>query len=156
VVCACQPRRCEESPEEVKVRLFLALMVAVFALGSAAGFGAASLVTPRSHPAPVGVIRYMEALRRHDGKQVWASYSRAFQEQHIRDGGSEADTIAFFEEQRQKGARIDEEAYVGGYQAPESGYYLFVTRHFRPNQATIEVVWIVQTDDAGLIDRIVI
>jgi len=31
-----------------------------------------------------------------------------------------------------------------------------VTRHFRPHDQTIEVVWIFQTDPAGLIDRVVI
>jgi hypothetical protein len=98
----------------------------------------------------------MEALRHHDGKLIWASYSPALQEQHTREGDSEAVTIAFFDEQRRKGARIDEEAYVGGYQAQESGYYLYVTRHYRPNASPIEVVWIFQTDGDGLIDRIVV
>jgi hypothetical protein len=46
--------------------------------------------------------------------------------------------------------------YVGGYQAPESGYFLSVTRHFHLKAAPIEVVWIFQTDGAGLIDRTVI
>jgi hypothetical protein len=121
-----------------------------------AGFGAASFAGSHPPPAPAGVVRYMDALRRHDGQQIWASYSPAHQEQLVREGDSEDATIAFFDDQRQKGARIDEEAYVGGYQATESGYYLCVTRHFRPNQAPIEVVWIFQTDDQGLIDRIVI
>jgi hypothetical protein len=98
----------------------------------------------------------MDALRRHDGRQIWASYSPAFRERRVEEGDSEAATIALFEEQRRKGASIDEEAYVGGYQAPESGYYLCVTRHYRPDAPPIEVVWIFQTDDAGLIDRIVI
>jgi hypothetical protein len=140
----------------VKVRFILALAVATFALGSAAGFEAARFATSPHQPAPIGVVRYMEALRRHDGKQIWSSYSPAFQERRIQEGDSEAATIGFFDEQREKGARIDEEEYVGGYQAPESGYFLYVTRHFRPNHAPIEVVWIFQTDDAGLIDRIVI
>ena len=38
----------------------------------------------------------------------------------------------------------------------ESGYYLGVARHSRPNQALIEVDWIFQTAGDGLIDRIVI
>jgi hypothetical protein len=77
----------------------------------------------------VGVARYVAALRRHD--------------RPVR-------------EQRRRGARIDDEEYVGGYRRPESGYFLCVTRHLRPNPPPLEVVWILQTDDAGLIDRIVI
>jgi hypothetical protein len=134
----------------------LGIALAIFAAGIAAGFGIAGLAAPKPSPAPVGVTRYMSGLRDHDGQQIWASYSPAHQEQLVREGDSEDATIAFFDDQRQKGARIDEEAYVGGYQAAESGYYLFVTRHFRPNAAPIEVVWIFQTDDQGLIDRIVI
>jgi hypothetical protein len=140
----------------VSVRLFPALALAILAAGGATGLGVASLAGAHPPPAPVGVVRYMEALRRHDGKQIWASYSPAFRERRIREGDSEAATVAFFAEQGQKGASIDEETYVGGYQAPEFGYYLCVTRHFRPDAAPIEVVWIFQTDDAGLIDRVVI
>jgi hypothetical protein len=134
----------------------LGVALAIFAAGIATGFGMAGLAAPKHPTAPVGVTRYMVGLRDHDGKEIWTSYSPAHQEQLVRDGDSEDATIAFFDDQRQKGARIDEEAYVGGYQAAESGYYLYVTRHFRPNAAPIEVVWIFQTDDQGLIDRIVI
>jgi hypothetical protein len=121
-----------------------------------AGFGVASRAVAHSAPVPVGVARYMAALRRQDWAQIWASYSPAFRERRIEEGDSEAATVALFEEQRRKGASIDEEVFVGGYQAQESGYFPCVTRHFCPNQAPIEVVWIFQTDEAGLIDRIVI
>jgi hypothetical protein len=139
----------------------LAIALAIFAAGGAVGFGAAGFAAAdRAHPdpppAPVGVARYMAALRDHDGRQIWASYSPAFQERRIAEGDSEAATIALFDEQRQKGARIDEEVYVGGYQGQESGYFLYVTRHNRPNLPPVEVVWIFQTDDQGRIDRIVI
>jgi hypothetical protein len=142
--------------KEASVRLVLGLALAIFALGAAAGFAATNLMVAHPPPASVGVTRYMEGLRRLDGKQIWASYSPAFRKSHVEEGGSEDATSAFFAEQRQKGARIDEVEYVGGYQAQESGYFLFVTRHFRPNQDPIEIVWIFQTDEAGLIDRIVI
>jgi hypothetical protein len=138
------------------MRLILGLALAIFGAGTAAGLGATSLSVAHPPPTPPGVVRYMEALRRDDGKQIWASYSPAFRERRIREGDSEAATIALFETLRQRGASIDEETYVGGYQAQESGYFLCVTRHYRPKQAPIEVVWIFQTDEASLIDRIVV
>ena len=142
--------------QTVSRRLVLGLAPATFLAGGAVGFGVAGLAVAHPTPVPVGVARYMAALRRHDGAQIWASYSPAFRERRIQEGDSEAATVALFDEQRRKGARIDEEEYVGGYQAQESGYFLCVTRHFRPGAAPIEVVWIFQTDEAGLIDRIVI
>jgi hypothetical protein len=141
---------------EDSVRFLLALALAIFALGAAAGFGAAGLAVAHPPAVPAVVARYMEALRRHDGKQIWASYSPAFQARRIQEGDSEEATIALFDRLRREGASIDEEVCVGGYQAQESGYFLCVTRHFRPNQAPIEVVWIFQTDGNGLIDRIVV
>jgi hypothetical protein len=138
------------------MRFLLAFVLAAFVAGSATGFGAAQLATAQRASPAIGVVRYMDALRHQDGRQIWASYSAAFQERHILEGDSEAATIALYEKFREDGASIDETIYVGGYQARESGYFLYVTRHFRPHDQPIEVVWIFQTDSAGLIDRVVI
>jgi hypothetical protein len=138
------------------MRFLLAFVLAAFAAGSAAGFGAAQLATAQRTSPPIGVVRYMDALRQLDGRLIWASYSAAFQERRILEGDSEAATIALYEKFREDGASIDETIYVSGYQARESGYFLYVTRHFRPHDQPIEVVWIFQTDPAGLIDRVVI
>jgi hypothetical protein len=145
-----------KTPWEVPMRFPLGLALVIFTLGSAGGFGAARVVIAPPIPAPVGVVRYMDALRRHDGRLIWASYSPALRERRIEEGDSEAATVALFDRFRQDGASIDDVVYVGGYQARESGYYLCVTRHFRAGAAPIEVVWIFQTDPAGLIDRIVV
>jgi hypothetical protein len=137
------------------MRFALALALAIFAVGSAVGFGAARFTSTRASP-PIGVGRYMDALCRHDGRLIWASYSPAFQERRVEEGDSEAATIALFDKLRRDGSSIDEVVYVGGYEAKESGYFLCVTRHFRAGAEPIEVVWIFQTDPAGLIDRIVV
>jgi hypothetical protein len=52
------------------IRFLLGSALAIFGAGSAAGFGAANLNVARPPSAPAGVVRYLEALRRHDGKLI--------------------------------------------------------------------------------------
>ena len=81
------------------MRSLLAISLGVFLTGGAASFELSNFVVRHPPLAPVGVTRYMEALREHDGKRIWASYSPAFQEVRVREGDSPAATIAFYDEQ---------------------------------------------------------
>jgi hypothetical protein len=136
------------------MRFSLALALAIFGAGGAAGFGAASLAGAHPPPAPVGVVRYVAGLRAWDGHAVWQSYSPDYQTLLREQGGGEAATVDLYDELRAKGASIDEVSYIGGYQTKGGGYYLYVTRHYRPNEEPTEVVWVFRTDADGLIESI--
>jgi hypothetical protein len=136
------------------MRVLLALALAVFGVGTAAGFGAARLTAARTPDVPVGVVRYMAGLRAWDGHAVWRSYSPDYQALLTDQGASEASTVALYDELRKQGASIDEVSYVGGYQAKNAGYFLYVTRHFQKDRESTEVVWVLRTDADGLIESI--
>jgi hypothetical protein len=112
------------------------------------------LTTPRVSAPPVGVTRYFDGLRAWDAHTVWSSYSADYQQTLQEEGTSEQATASLYQSLRQQGASIDEVSYVGGYQTSKSGYFLYVTRHFATNEPPTEVVWVFQTDNAGLIDSI--
>ena len=96
----------------------------------------------------------MDGLQHLDGREVWASYSDAYRDFLIAEGGSEDATVALYDELRQNHASIDEVTYLGGYQTPRRGYFLYRTRHFVTNQEPSEVVWIFRTDADGLVEMI--
>ena len=136
------------------MRVLLALALAIFGVGTAAGFGAARLTAARTPDVPVGVVRYMAGLRAWDGRAVWRSYSPDYQALLTDQGTSEAATVALYDELRRQGASIDEVSHVGGYQTRGGGYFLYVTRHVRPDAEPTEVVWVFRTDADGLIESI--
>jgi hypothetical protein len=136
------------------MRFFLALALAIFGAGGAAGYEAARLGGAHQAPPPVGVVRYMAGLRAWDGHAVWRSYSPDLQALLRDEGGGEAATVALYDELRARGASIDAVAYIGGYQTKDGGYFLYVTRHVRPDAEPAEVVWVLRTDADGLIESI--
>src|SRR5262249_40154618 len=137
------------------VRALVIPVVIAFALGCAVGFGAGSRLAPRPPAPAAGVARYMTGLQKYDGELIWTSYSAYFQEQRINQGDSEGKTRALYDDLRNKGARIDDVTYIGGYQTSKIGYFMYVTRHYRTGEEPIEVVWIFVTDSDGLIDMVI-
>ena len=85
-------------------------------------------------------------LRAWDAQAVWHSYSSDYQALLLEEGGGEAETVRLYAELRKQGASIDEVDYIGGYQAKQTGYFLYVTRHFVANQDPMEVVGIFRTE----------
>lgn len=136
------------------MRAWRSVLVLAFVVGISVGFGAGFSVAPRPPPPAIGVAGYMDGLQKLDGHKIWESYAPDFQDQRIQEGDSEAATVALFDHLRQGNASIDEVTYLGGYQTTERGFFLYRTRHFRPNQEPIEVVWIFLTDPDGMVEMI--
>jgi hypothetical protein len=136
------------------MRIFLSASIVVFLVGALVGFGTGQLASKPSPPPASGVARYIEGLRAWDGHAVWQSYSPDYRSLLVEEGGGEAATVSLYDELRQQGASIDQVDYVGGYQTRQAGCFLYVTRHFLKDQDPIEVVWVLRTDEDGLIDSI--
>jgi hypothetical protein len=96
----------------------------------------------------------MDGLQRMDGAQLWASMSPDMQAKAIREGDSPAAFADFYQGLKDRGNRIDEVLYVGGYQTTEKGIFVYVTRRIDPGKEPIEIVWVLVTGPAGLIDYV--
>jgi hypothetical protein len=132
----------------------IGVALAFLVLGSALGYGV-GMVTISRPPAPgPAAARYMVGLQQMDGAELWASMSPDMQGKAIREGDSPAAFADFYRGLKERGNRIDQVQYVGGYQTKEKGLFVYVTRRFDPGKEPIEIVWVLVTGPEGLIDYV--
>ena len=136
-------------------QVLIGLALAFLALGLALGFGV-GLVTVSHPPAPgPAAARYMDGLQRFDGAELWASMSTEMQAKAIREGDSPAAFAEFYRGLKDRGGRIDQVQYIGGYQTREKGIFIYVTRRFDPGKEPTEIVWVLVTGPEGLVDYVI-
>lgn len=136
----------------IRARILIAL--AFLAIGCALGYLVGTATAPHSPPPSPAVARYMAGVQQSEGTEVWASMSPDFQAQIIREGDTPASFAAFYRQLRQRGNRIDQVQYVGGYQTREKGIFIYVTRRFDPGKEPLEIIWILVTGPEGLVDDV--
>jgi hypothetical protein len=149
------PRRAEPLVAAAgEMRLLIGIALVFLALGVALGYGVGAATHP--HPPPPGpaVARYMAGLQRWDGAELWASMSPDMHAQALRQGDTEAKFAAFYAQLRERGSRIDQVEYVGGYQTKEKGLFIYVTRRIDAGKEPIEIIWVLVTGPEGLIDYV--
>ena len=135
--------------------VLIGVALAFLALGSVLGYGAGAVTTSRP-PAPgPAAASYMDGLQRFDGAELWASMSPDMQAKAIRDGDSPAAFAEFYQGLKDRGSRIDQVQYVGGYQTREKGLFVYVTRRFDPGKEPIEIVWVLVIGPEGLVDYVI-
>jgi hypothetical protein len=135
--------------------MLIGVALAFLALGSALGYGIGMLTISRP-PAPgPAAVRYMAGLQRMDGPELWASMSPDMQAKASREGDSPAAFADFYRGLKDRGNRIDEVHYVGGYQTKEKGIFVYVTRRFDQGKEPIEIVWVLVTGPEGLLDYVI-
>jgi hypothetical protein len=134
--------------------VLIGIALTFLALGSLLGYGLATTIVPHPPPPGPGVARYMAGVQRLDGSEVWASLSPDLQTQKIREGDSPAAFAAFYEQLKERGGRIDQVQYVGGYQTKEKGIFVYVTRRLDPGKEPLEIIWVLFTGPEGLVDYV--
>jgi hypothetical protein len=137
-----------------KMRLLIGVALVCLALGTALGYGIGEATLPRPPPPGLAVARYMAGLQRMDGAELWVSMSPEMQGKAIREGDSTAAFAAFYQGLKDRGNRIDQVQYVGGYQTKEKGLFIYVTRRLDPGKEPIEIIWVLVTGPEGLIDSV--
>ncbi len=137
-----------------RMRLLIGVALVCLALGSALGYGIGEATIPRPPPPGLAVANYMAGLQRMDGAEIWASMSPDMQGKAISDGDSPAAFADFYRGLKDRGGRIDQVEYVGGYQTKGKGLFVYVTRRFDPGKEPIELVWVLVTGPEGLIEYV--
>jgi hypothetical protein len=135
--------------------VLIGVAVSFLALGSVLGYGAGAVTTSRPPVPGPAAASYMDGLQRFDGAKLWASMSPDMQGKAIREGDSPAAFAEFYQGLKDRGGRIDQVQYVGGYQTSEKGIFLYVTRRFDPGKEPIEIVWVLVTGPEGLVDYVI-
>jgi hypothetical protein len=136
------------------LRPLIGIALAFLALGSLLGYGAGMATTPRPPAPPSAVARYMAGVQATDGAAIWASMSADFQARTMREGDTPASFAAFYRQMKERGNRIDQVQYVGGYQTREKGLFVYVTRRLDPGKEPIEIVWVLVTGPEGLVEAV--
>jgi hypothetical protein len=137
-----------------EARRLIGVALVFSALAAALGYGIGTATAPRSPPPGLVVARYMAGLQRMDGAELWASMSPDMRALALKRGDTEAAFVDFYRGLRERGGRIDQVKYVGGYQTKEKGLFIYVTRRSDPGKEPVEIIWVLVTGPEGLVDYV--